>query len=157
MSETGEQPCDFCGITEMSNTEIRANRTVQYNDGPALASIPTTVLCYECAEEVTDYLHSRRRSATDDDGGTSPFGEADVEALLERLEHNDNLVLQTDSHFYLGIRAVDGDWKRAGSFSPGSASVRSLDRSDVRDLILSSRRLTLKHVDREAWERYEGR
>lgn len=149
------QECDFCGAEEMSNTILRGNPTVEYLDGPPRASVPSTVLCYDCAQDVSDYLEVRTRKTNEDVDGLAPFRETDAQALLDRLVENEYLVMELGRGSGYGIRAVGDEWKHAVFRAPGPATVETLTREEVRDLILRAKRLTLKHFDPSAWERFE--
>lgn len=151
----GIQECDFCGAEEWANTSLRGKPTVQYNDGAPRATVPNTILCFDCAKEVSDYLEARSNISNQDTEGLSPFGEADAETLLDRLRENEHLVMDLERGSGYGIRAVNGEWRRAIVRLPGPAKVETLSRKEVRDLILDAKRLTLKHFDPSAWKRFE--
>lgn len=147
--------CDFCGTEEMANTILDDTPTVRYSDGPPRASIPTTVLCYDCAQDVTDYLKARSKKSNQDGDGLAPFGDTDAQAILDRLVENEHLVIEFGRGSGYGIRAVGDEWKHAVFRAPGPATVETLTREEVRDRILRAKRLTLKHFDPDAWERFE--
>lgn len=155
MAHPRVRPCDFCGIEEISNTKLSSDWMVKYEDGPARASVTGVVLCYDCAQDVNDYFEARTMKSNEDVAGLAPFGEADAQALLNRLLENEHLVLKPDRAVGYGVRAVDGEWKRAVFRAPGPLTVETLTREEVRELILSATRLTLKHLDPSAWERFE--
>lgn len=155
MSNPGRQPCDFCGTEEMSNTVLSSDPTVRYMDGPPQASITGAILCYDCAQDVSDYLEVRKSDSEGAVDGRAPFGEADARALLERLQDNNHLVVETGRESGYGVRAVDGDWRHAVFRAPGPATIETLTRDEVRDMILDAKRLTLKHLDPAAWNRFE--
>lgn len=153
--ESEIRACDICGAEEMSNTVLGTSPTVKYSDGPPMASVPGAVLCYDCAQDVSDYLTARAGTSNEEGPGLAPFGEADAQAVLDRLEENEHLVLELGRGVGYGIRAVDGEWKHAVFRAPGPATIETLTRAEVRERILNAKRLTLKHFDPSAWERYE--
>jgi hypothetical protein len=155
MTQSVSRECAFCGAEEMSNTVLRSDPTVEYMDGPPRASVPSTVLCYDCAQDVSDYLDARSESAPETPDGLAPFGEQDADALLDRLAANEHLVLERGRGSGYGIRVVDGTWKHAVFRAPGPPVIETLTRDEVRDLILDAKRVTLKHFDPSAWERFE--
>jgi hypothetical protein len=155
MSHSKIQPCNFCGVEEISNTKLSSDWMVRYEDGPARASVPGVILCYDCAQDVSDYFEARTMESNEDVVGRSPFGEEDAQALLNRLLENEHLVLEPGRAAGYGVRAVDGEWKRAVFRAPGPLTIETLTQDEVRDLILSAKRLTLKHLDPSAWERFE--
>lgn len=149
------QPCDFCGVEEMSNTRLTSDWTIRYEDGPQRASVTSVVLCYDCAQDVNEYFEARTSESDDSVAGLAPFGEDDARVLLERLLENEHLVLEPGRASGYGVRAVDGEWKHAVFRAPGPLTIETLTRKEVRKLILSAKRLTLKHLDPSAWERFE--
>jgi len=149
------QECDFCGVEEMSNGILHSDRTVEYCDGPPSASVPTTILCYDCAQDVSDYLETRANKTNQSPDGLAPFEEADAQALLDRLAENNELVIELGRSSGYGIRVIDGEWKRAICPNPAPPMVEELTRKEVLDRILSAKRLTLKQLDPSAWERFE--
>lgn len=169
MCVTDEEPCEFCGTQEMSNTMLGSEPTIEYLDGPARASVTGAVLCYDCAQDVSDYIESRKIESPEDVHGPSPFGETDeeaieglypfgekdAEAILDRLQENEHLVMEMGRSSGYGVRAIDGEWKRAVFFAPGPRTIKNLTRDEVRRLVLDAKRLTIKHLDSEGWRRYE--
>lgn len=152
MSHQYPQACDFCGVNQESNVRIVDQPTSEYLDDPRKASLPNTVLCYECAEEVSNYLNSRSKRSTEKEEGSTPFSEADSQALLDQIVENNSLVLQV-GRATMGIRFINGEWRRAFFPPPGPAMVETLTREDVRDRILSAKQVTIKRFDRSAWKR----
>ncbi|MBX0288616.1 hypothetical protein [Haloarcula salinisoli] len=155
MSNAESRPCEFCGTEAMSNTVLTSEPTIRYLDGPPMASVTDVVLCYDCAQDVTDYLEVRTSDSEETVEGPAPFGEADAQAVLERLQANDQLVLETGRESGYGVRAVDGDWNHAVFRAPGPATVETLARDDVREMIVGAKRLALKQFDPAAWRRFE--
>lgn len=148
--------CDFCGTKEMSNTILDSKPTVEYLDGPPRASVPSTVLCFDCAQDVSDYLEARNKETNQAVDSRAPFGEADAQALLERLIKNEQLVMEFGRGSGYGIRFVDNEWKHAVFRAPGPPMVESLTQEEVQDRILGAKRLTLKQFDLSAWKRFES-
>ena len=151
MANADLQACDFCGIEEMSNTEIRAEATTEYLDGPPHAWVPTIVLCRDCAQEVSDYLEGRAGKSD----VISPFTEEDAQALLDRLVENEDLVLELGRTSGYGIHAVGDEFEYAFVQEPIPETIKTLTRREVRDLILNARRLTIKRFDPSTWEWFE--
>lgn len=148
--------CDFCGTKEMSNTILDGKPTVEYLDGPPRASVPSTVLCFDCAQDVSDYLEARNRETNQAVDRRTPFGEADVQALLERVMKNEQLVMEFERGSGYGIRFVNNEWKHAVFRAPGPPMVETLTQEEVKDRILGAKRLTLKQFDLSAWKRFES-
>jgi hypothetical protein len=155
MKESGTQKCDFCGAEEMSNTILHGRPTVEYLDGPPRASVPSTVLCSDCAQDVSDYLEARNKNPNQTVDGRGPFEDADAQAILERLMKNKDLVMEFGRGSGYGIRYVDNEWKYAVFRAPGPATIETLTQKEVQDRILRANRLTLKQFDPSAWERFE--
>jgi len=155
MSDSGIRPCDFCGAKEAANTRLTSEPTVRYEDGPSRASIAGAILCYDCAEDMSDYVEARKRESADPVDGLSPFGEADARALLDRLQQNEHLVMKTARSSGYGVRAVDGELKYAVFRAPGPLTIETLSQEDVREIVLNAKRLTLKHFDQSAWDRFK--
>jgi len=148
--------CDFCGTKEMSNTILDGQPTVEYLDGPPRASVPSTVLCFDCAQDVSDYLEARNKETNQAVERRAPFGEADAQALLERLIKNEQLVMEFERGSGYGIRFVDNEWKHAVFRAPGPPIVETLTQEEVQDRILGAKRLTLKQFDLSAWKRFKS-
>ncbi|MDS0261060.1 hypothetical protein NDI56_16805 [Haloarcula sp. S1CR25-12] len=139
----------------MSNTVLTGAETVEYLDGAPRASLPSTVLCYDCARDVRDYLEARKAIENEDSDGLAPFGEADAEAVLDRMVDNEHLVLELGRESGYGIRSRDGVWKHAVFRAPGPSTIERLTRAEVRTRILNAKRLTLKQFDPVAWDRFD--
>lgn len=178
MTDREYEACAFCGTSEYRNARLSSEPTEQYVDGAPRASVPEIVLCYDCAEDVSGYL-AARTADTDTDGsgrspfdrlarylggrdGTdasetreSPFGAADARVLMERLQANDDLVLDLGGGHGYGIRFVDGEWHHAVRPDPAPPTVRTRTRAEVRQAIEDAQRLLLKRFDPAAWERFE--
>ena len=147
--------CDFCGSEEVSNRILQGEPIIEFLDGPLGVSVPNTVLCDDCTQDVSDYLRARTAETNQDLAGLSPFEEADAQAVLDRLVENEHLVMELGQESGYGIRFVDNEWKRAVSRIPSPPTVVTLNQEEVRDLILRAKRLTLKQFDSSAWEGFE--
>jgi hypothetical protein len=139
-------PCDICGEGGISNISIRVV-TNDYHDGPAPAQLPRMSFCRDCADDVSKYLKERAGKLKKNEEGKSPFSEPDAEELLNKLEENEQLVLETCSH---GYRHEDGNLKLAITPTPSPPD-------ELIDRISSAPRITLKRLDEEAWKEYKDR
>lgn len=155
MTSSESRECEFCGTEEISNTVLGSEPTMEYLDGPPRASVPSTVLCYDCAQDVSDYLEARSDKSLETQDGLAPFGKQDANALLDRLVENKQLVMEPGRGSGYGIRSVNGTWKHAVFRAPGPPMIETLTRGEVRDIVLNAKRITLKHFDPSAWERFE--
>ena len=154
-SEQDEQDaCDFCGTVDTANSLIDYNPIEDYVDGPPHASIPRTVLCYDCAQYVSDYLKARAGNVDQNENNPSPFEEADAEALLDRLKENESLVLVPEKERQHGIRFVDGEWLHAFT-RIRKPMVSTNSRDEIRDTILNTHRLTLRKFDSSGWNQFK--
>lgn len=147
--------CDFCGAEGVYNRILQGEPMIEFYDMPPGVSIPSTVLCEDCTQDVSDYLSARTTQPDQDVIGDSPFGEADAQALLGRLEANNHLVMELGRNSGNGIRAVDNEWKKVVPQLPFQPVVVTLSREEVRDLILEAKRLTVKRFDSAAWDGLE--
>jgi len=143
--------CSFCGKKKTSNCRLRSKRTVQYEDGPSTASVQSVVLCHGCADDVSDYFEARA-DQPDSDTDESPFSEADAEAILSRVEQNQELVL--DFGIGYGVRSIDGQWKLAHMPLPGPPQVTEMERAEVIAEILDAPRVTVKRLDLKIWSKF---
>lgn len=146
-------PCEFCGEERISNSRIIAQRTVDYLDGPNPARIPETVLCQDCAAEVTDYFNERIQESDNSPEVRSAFTEEDVDVILERLKENSRLVLGPTSGY--GLRYKDGEWKFARHALPDPPAVITFNREQAEELILESPKISLSRLDKAAWNRFK--
>lgn len=153
--QNNDEPCSICGRSAMSNARVSSRRTVEYLDGPPVASIPSVVVCHDCADEVTDYLNERTGNTESPSNRHSLFEEEDAETLADRLVENDQLVL--DPGYGYGIRHVDGEWKQAIMPLPAPPTIETMDREEVEETIQSAARVTLKRLDQAAWDRHQER
>lgn len=148
-------PCDVCGTEDFQNTVILSEGGIDILDGRSAASVPRTVVCYECAQVVTDYLQSLIGHPNTLNKGRSPFGEPDADTLINCLIENEHLVMELSRKSIYDVRFVDGEWKRVVLRLPSPPSVEATSEEEVRDAILNAKEITLKHLDPSAWEQFE--
>lgn len=145
-------PCDVCGTEDFQNTVISSEGGVHILDGRSAASVPRTVVCYDCSKIVTDYLQSLIGQSNKLVNGLSPFVEADADALIECLRENELLVMGLVRDWTYDVRFVDGKWKRVVLRLPAPPNVEATSEEEVRADILDAKHITLKHFDPSAWE-----
>ena len=146
----GEQ-CDFCGKSSGTNIRLTYEEIVEVTEA-IYPSIPQTVLCKNCAEDVSNYLQRKDALAKSEDD--SPFTESDANDILRMVKQHDDLILQIPNHGD-GYRYIEGDWIIAMTPFLGPAQTEVHDQNEVRDMILSSPQVSIRQADEEAWEFYE--
>lgn len=152
---SGQAACDICGEEAMTNAVIRSEPTTTYHDGPTSASVPRTVVCVDCAREVSECLEARIGDTHDPPTRESAFSDRDADAILDRLQADPTLLVDPGRAY--GVRYVDSEWRLAELVPAEGHRMRTLSRAEVADIIEDARRITLKQLDRERWREYESK